>query len=69
MGAGNKYVNSWAAGFFPYEEPKYAFIMMMDRAPRSNTLGATTIMSNVVEWMEVNRRETIGLPAIEVDET
>ena len=44
VGAGNAYVNSWAAGFFPYEEPRYAFILMMDRAPRSNALGAARIM-------------------------
>lgn len=57
VGAGNAYVNSWAAGFWPYEEPKYAFVMMMDKAPRSNALGATRIMGDVVEWMSVNRPE------------
>jgi penicillin-binding protein 2 len=61
VGAGNAYVNSWAAGFWPYEEPKYAFILMMDRAPRSNALGATRIMGDVVEWMSVNRPEYLGL--------
>ncbi len=57
VGAGNAYVNSWAAGFFPYEKPRYAFILMMDKAPRSNALGATRIMGDVVEWMSVNRPE------------
>jgi penicillin-binding protein 2 len=61
VGAGNAYVNSWAAGFFPYEEPKYAFILMMDKAPRSNALGATRIMGDVVEWMSVNRPEYLGI--------
>lgn len=61
IGAGNAYVNSWAAGFWPYEEPKYAFILMMDRAPRENRLGATRIMGDVVEWMSVNRPEYLGL--------
>lgn len=67
VGAGNAYVNSWAAGFWPYEEPKYAFIMMMDRAPRSNALGATRIMGDVVEWMSENRPEYLGLEAEEVE--
>jgi penicillin-binding protein 2 len=57
VGAGNAYVNSWVAGFFPYDEPKYAFILMMDKAPRSNALGATRIMGDVVEWMSQNRKE------------
>ncbi len=57
IGAGNAYVNSWAAGFWPYEEPRYAFILMMDKAPRSNALGATRIMGQVVEWIAQNRPE------------
>lgn len=61
VGAGNAYVNSWAAGFFPYEEPKYAFILMMDKAPRANALGATRIMGDVVEWMSKNRPEYLGI--------
>ena len=63
VGAGNAYVNSWAAGFFPYEEPRYAFILMMDKAPRSNALGATRIMGDVVEWMSKNRPEYLGIEA------
>ena len=61
IGANNAYVNSWAAGFWPYEEPKYAFVLMMDHAPRSNALGATRIMGDVVEWMSEYRPEYLGL--------
>lgn len=61
VGSGNAYVNSWVAGFWPYEKPKYAFILMMDRAPRSNALGATRIMGDVVQWMSINRPEYLGL--------
>lgn len=66
VGTGNAYVNSWAAGFWPYEEPEYSFILMMDHAPRSNALGATRIMGDVVEWMSINRPEYLGL---ETDDT
>lgn len=65
VGVGNAYVNSWVAGFWPYEEPKYAFILLMDKAPRSNALGATRIMGDVVEWMSHNRPEYLGLENIE----
>jgi penicillin-binding protein 2 len=67
VGAGNAYVNSWAAGFWPYEEPEYAFILMMDKAPRSNALGGTRIMGDVVEWMSVHRPEYLGIE-IEVED-
>ena len=60
IGAGNAYVNSWAAGFWPYEEPKYAFILLMDKAPRSNALGATRIMGGVFDWMAINRPEYLN---------
>jgi penicillin-binding protein 2 len=61
VGVGNAYVNSWAAGFWPYEEPEYAFILMMDKAPRSNALGAARIMGDVVQWMSINRPEYLGI--------
>ena len=61
LGTDNAYVNSWAAGFFPYEEPRYAFILMMDKAPRSNALGATRIMGDIVEWMSINTPEYLGV--------
>jgi penicillin-binding protein 2 len=65
VGAGNAFVNSWAAGFWPYKEPEYAFILMMDRAPRSNALGATRIMGDVVEWMSIHRPEYLGIEVAE----
>lgn len=68
VGAGNAYVNSWAAGFWPYEEPEYAFILMMDKAPRSNALGATRIMGDVVEWMSENRPGYLGINETELAE-
>ena len=68
IGAGNAYVNSWAAGFWPYEEPQYAFILMMDKAPRANSLGATRIMGDVVDWMSVHRPEYLGITPPEASE-
>jgi penicillin-binding protein 2 len=48
-------VNSWVMGFFPYEKPHYAFIMMMEKGPRDNTIGATSIMREVMNWIILNR--------------
>lgn len=67
VGEGNQFVNSWAAGFWPYENPQYAFVLMMDRAPRSNALGSTRIMGDVMQWISENRPEYIGLPANPVE--
>lgn len=61
LGVDNAHVNSWVAGFFPYEDPQYSFILLMDRAPRSNSLGATTVMGKVVEWMSEHRPAYLGI--------
>ncbi len=66
IGKGNAFVNSWAAGFWPYEKPKYAFVLMMHKAPRSNHLGATTIMGKVIDWMAENRPEYLGLDKVDM---
>ncbi len=57
LGASKAYVNSWIAGYFPYEKPKYAFILFMEYGPRSNTVGAGSVMGKVFDWIAVNRPE------------
>ena len=60
LGEAKAQVNSWIAGFFPYEKPQYAFVLMMEYGPRANTVGAGSVMSKVFEWMSKNRPEYIG---------
>jgi len=62
LGNDNEHVNSWAMGFWPYEKPRYAFVLLMERAPRSNSLGASWVMRDVVEWMKENRPEYLESP-------
>jgi penicillin-binding protein 2 len=57
LGASKAHVNSWVAGYFPYEAPQYAFILLMEYGPRSNTVGAGSVMGKVFDWMEENRKE------------
>lgn len=53
VGSVKKYVNSWSVGFFPYENPKYAFAVVMERGPSTNTTGATYVMSRVIDWIHI----------------
>lgn len=57
LGALKDNVNSWVAGYFPYEEPKYAFVLLMEYGPRSNMVGAGSVMGRVFEWMAEYRPE------------
>lgn len=60
-------LNTWAAGYWPYEEPKYAFIILMENAPYANRLGGTTVMGTIMDWIHENRPEYLGVE-VEVTE-
>ena len=40
-------VNSWVIGFFPYDKPKYAFAIVMDRGMKGNTTNAAYVAQKV----------------------
>ncbi len=57
LGRDKQHVNSWATGFFPYEHPRYAFIVLMERGPVTNTLGGVYVMRQLLDWMAVHTPE------------
>lgn len=60
LGTSKAHVNSWVAGFFPYDKPKYAFILLMEYGPRSNTVGAGSVMGKVFNWIGEHRKEYLS---------
>ncbi|MBP7741717.1 MAG: hypothetical protein KA104_03455 [Candidatus Pacebacteria bacterium] len=44
LGFHNEWHNSWAVGFFPYEKPKYAYVVLMERGPSTNLYGGIYVM-------------------------
>ena len=57
LGPDNAYVNSWVTGFFPYENPEYAFAMVMEKGPVEYPIGAPGAMSQMLTWMVQNTPE------------
>lgn len=57
LGVKKEFVNSWTVGYFPYDNPKYAFVLLMEKGPRSNLYGATSVMRQVLDWMNENTPE------------
>lgn len=57
LGARKQFVNSWVIGFFPYEKPKYAFVVVMEKGPVTNLIGGTYVMRQLLDWMSVNTPE------------
>jgi len=53
VGVGNTNTNSWIIGFFPYENPRYAFALVMERGPKAASGNATRVMSEVIDYMSV----------------
>jgi len=48
---GTNTVNSWSIGFFPHENPRVAFAVLMEGGPRQNTVGATYVAAQVLRWI------------------
>lgn len=56
-GVGNKFVNSWSVGFFPYENPRYSFVVLMEKGPKKNDLSSSFVMRQVFDYMRDNAPE------------
>jgi penicillin-binding protein 2 len=62
LGARKQFVNSWVIGFWPYQKPKYAFVVVMERGPVHNLVGGTFVMRQLLDWMSVNTPEYLNDP-------
>lgn len=56
LGVTKQLVNSWTSGYFPYENPKYAFVVIMEKGDRNNLSGAVVAMKETLEWMRDNTK-------------
>ncbi len=54
VGMKNEYLNSWMVGFWPYENPKYAYAIVLERGPAGTLVGASAAASQFLQWMEAN---------------
>jgi penicillin-binding protein 2 len=57
LGEHNQYMNSWVIGFWPSENPRYAFAVVLEKAPAGTLSGAAPSMRPFFEWLIVNKPE------------
>ncbi len=57
LGITKDYVNSWVVGYFPYDNPRFAFAVLMERGHKGNGIGATFVMRTLLDWMIANTPE------------
>lgn len=62
-GVGNKFINSWVIGFFPYEQPKYAFVILMEKGPSEGERSASFAARGFFDWMRDNAPEYLTPPS------
>ncbi len=57
LGTAKKFVNSWSIAFWPYENPRYAISIVLEKGSASNLIGSVYAMRQFMEWVSVNAKE------------
>ncbi|HEU0085833.1 MAG TPA: penicillin-binding transpeptidase domain-containing protein [Candidatus Paceibacterota bacterium] len=57
VGISKSRVNSWIMGYFPYDNPRYSFTIMMESGPAGGTAAASAVMRQLLDWMNQNTPE------------
>lgn len=57
IGIAKDEVNSWVVGFWPYENPKYAYAIVMERGSKNNQFGAVLVMQEFLDWVNIYANE------------
>jgi penicillin-binding protein 2 len=56
-GTTNQYFNAWAVGFWPYNDPKYVYAVMMDQGPTGDVYGGIFAMHQFFESLHATAPE------------
>lgn len=57
VGGKKNFIHSWVVGFYPYENPKYAFAAVLEKGHAGNTIGAPYVMRNFFDWLKLYHPE------------
>ncbi len=55
-------INSWTIGFWPYNEPQYAFVLLAERGPKEGAPNVSHAWRTVINWM-IDERTEYFIPA------
>lgn len=59
LGARNEFMNSWSVGYWPADNPKYAFAVVLERAPAGTLSGASPGLVPFFHWLIAERPEYV----------
>jgi penicillin-binding protein 2 len=60
IGTHNQYVNSWSIGFWPANDPKYAYAVVLEQGPAAETAGVAVGMAPFFDWLIANHPEYVN---------
>lgn len=60
VGRDKSLMNSWVMGFWPYQDPQYAFAVAMEEAPAGTLQGAPYVMFQFFSWLRDEAPEYLG---------
>ncbi len=59
-GTRNQYDNSWVVGFFPYQDPQYAFSVVLERGPPGTGEQAVNVMRELFDSLRAQNSSYVG---------
>ncbi|MHB8860191.1 MAG: penicillin-binding transpeptidase domain-containing protein [Minisyncoccota bacterium] len=59
-GTHNQYDNSWVEGFFPYDHPQYAFVVVLERGPQGMGEEAVNVMQELFQSLHAANSPYVG---------
>ncbi|HEY4514327.1 MAG TPA: penicillin-binding transpeptidase domain-containing protein [Candidatus Paceibacterota bacterium] len=58
-GVRNESMNSWSVGFWPAQNPKWAYATVLEKAPAGTLSGAAPAMLPFFQWLIVNKQQYV----------
>ncbi len=62
-------VHSWMTGYFPYKDPQYAFVVVLENGPVDTSYGAGKTTRDILKWIAEHRPQYAGMERAEVFES
>jgi penicillin-binding protein 2 len=60
LGYSKEKINSWMTGFWPYKNPRYAFVVMLEKGTVNYQIGAGAVIRQTLEWIRDNAPEYLN---------
>ncbi len=61
LGYSKEKINSWMTGYWPYKNPRYAFVVMLEKGTVNYQIGAGAVIRQTLEWMRDNTPQYLSI--------